>query len=73
MIHQKPNIINILNLCYIFIDLKHIARKMLANFRCSGHNLTVEKGRHTRVEMECRFCSFCLERNVFSIEDEFRF
>ena len=31
----------------------------------------IEKGRHTNVEREFRFCPFCVDRNVFSIEDEF--
>ena len=56
---------------YLFTDLTYIARKMLAYFRCSGHNLMIEKSRHPNVEREFSFCPFCLDRNVFSIEDEF--
>ena len=56
---------------YLFTDLSYLGRKTLANFRCSGHNLMIEKGRHMQVERECRFCPFCLERNVYSVEDEF--
>ena len=33
----------------------------------------IEKGRHMQVEKEYRFCPFCLERNVYSIENEFHF
>ena len=33
----------------------------------------IEKDRHMQVEREIRFCPFCLERNVYSIEDEFHF
>ena len=58
---------------YLSIDLSYICRKTLANFRCSRHNLAIEKGRHTNVEREYRFCQFCLQRNVYVVEDEFHF
>ena len=58
---------------YLFTDLSYIARKTLANFRCSGHKLMIEKGRHTDVGREFRFCPFCLGRNVYTVEDEFHF
>ena len=58
---------------YLSIDLSYICRKTLANFRCSSHNLAIEKGRHTNVEREYRFCQFCLQRNVYVVEDEFHF
>ena len=28
---------------YLFTDLTYVARKTLANFRCSGHNLMIKK------------------------------
>ena len=58
---------------YLSIDLNFVSRKTLANFRCSSHNLLIEKGRHLNIEREYRFCPSCLERNVFTIEDEFHF
>lgn len=58
---------------YLFIDLNFMCRKTLANFRCGSHNLLIEKGRHQNIEREYRFCPFCLERNVYSVEDEFHF
>lgn len=58
---------------YLFIDLNFLCRKTLANFRCSSHNLLIEKGRHQNIEREYRFCPFCLERNIYSVEDEFHF
>ena len=58
---------------YLFIDLSFLCRKTLANFRCSSHNLQTEKGRHQNIEREYRFCPFCLERNVYTIEDELHF
>ena len=78
MIHPKECIINALsqNLDvekYLFMDLNFRCRKTLANFRCSSHNLLIEKGRHQNIEREYRFCLFCLERNVYSVEDEFHF
>lgn len=58
---------------YLFIDLSFACRKALANFRCSSHSLQIEKGRHANVEREYRFCPFCLERNVYTVEDELHF
>ena len=58
---------------YLFVDLNFICRKTLANFRCSSHNLLIEKGRHLNIEREYTFCPFCLGRNVYSTEDEFYF
>ena len=58
---------------YLFIDLSVIYRKTLANFRCSGHNLQIEKGRHVNIEREYRFYPACLDRNVYVIEDIFYF
>ena len=58
---------------YLFVDLSFVCRKTLANFRCSSHNLQIEKGRHMNVEREYRFCPFCLERNVYIVEDIFHF
>ena len=33
----------------------------------------IEEGRHIQVDRKYKFCPFCLERNVYSIEDEFHF
>lgn len=58
---------------YLFMDLNYTCRKTLANFRCSGHNLQIERGRHLNIECEYRFCPACLDRNVYVIEDIFHF
>lgn len=58
---------------YLLVDLSYAGRSTLANFRCSGHTLMIEKGRHMQIEREYRFCPFCVERNVYTIEDEFHF
>ena len=58
---------------YLSIDLSYICRKTLANVWCSSHNLAIEKGRHTNVELEYRLCQFCMQRNVYVVEDEFYF
>ena len=58
---------------YLFIDLNFRCRKTLANFPCSSHNLLIEKGQHQNIERDYKFCLFCLERNVYSVEDEFHF
>ena len=58
---------------YLFIDLNFLCKKSLAIFRCSSHNLLIEKGLHQNIEKEYIFCPFCLERNVYSVEEEFHF
>ena len=42
----------------------------LCRFRCSGHNLMIEKGRHLNIERSLRLCQFC---NANVIEDEYHF
>ena len=46
------------------------ARNMFCKFRCSSHNLMVEKGRFDDIERRNRLCEFC---NMNCIEDEFHF
>jgi hypothetical protein len=58
---------------YLSISLSYIYKKILSNFRCSGHRLMIERGRHLNIDREFRFCEFCLERNVYSVEDEFHY
>lgn len=48
-------------------------RKVLSRFRCSSHNLEVERGRHDGVLMENRICRFCEARNTTVMEDELHF
>ena len=33
----------------------------------------IEKGRHQHIDRNIRFCPLCLKRNVYVVEDEFRF
>ena len=54
---------------YLLLDLSYLGRKTIAKFRCSSHNLMIEKSRHLHIDREYRFCPFCLERNVYSIEE----
>ena len=35
---------------YLTIDMAYIHRRTLANFRCSNHNLSIETGRHNKIE-----------------------
>ena len=58
---------------YLLIDLNFVCRKSLANIRCSSHNSLIEKRRRQQFEREYRICPFCLERNVYSVEDKFHF
>ena len=55
---------------YLSIDLPFLYKKSLSNFRCSGHCLNVETGRHQHIEREFRFCAHCLKSNVYTVEDE---
>ena len=45
-------------------------RNVLCRFRCSGHNLMIEKGRHLKIERSLRLCQLC---NSNVIEDEYHF
>jgi hypothetical protein len=48
-------------------------RVMFAKFRCSDHQLHIEKGRHTGVIRQERYCDYCKKHNSFCVEDEFHF
>ena len=58
---------------YLNTDLSYIQKKTLSNFRCSSHDLMVEKGRYLKIEREQRFCQLCKQLNFNIIEDEYRF
>ena len=58
---------------YLSIDISYNYRRVLANFRCSAHELMIEKGRHLGIDRNFRNCPICLKRNVYVIEDEFHF
>ena len=45
-------------------------RIALSKFRCSNHNLEVERGRRTNIPHNLRYCLFCLEKGLSHIEDE---
>ena len=58
---------------YISFDIPFELRKLLANFRCSGHSLMTEKGRHNAIDAQYRFCPVCMETNIYVVEDEYHF
>ena len=59
---------------YLSIDLDFKFKKVLSNFRCSSHDLMIEKGRHNSIDRMYRFCPICLKKKrVFVIEDEDHF
>ena len=58
---------------YLTLDLCFKFRQALAKFRCSSHNLMIEKGRHLDLDRIFRNCPFCLKRNIYTIEDEYHF
>lgn len=59
--------------CYLSMPLSYKFKRILSNFRCSGHGLMIEVGRHQNVDRNQRFCKFCLNRNIQVIEDELHF
>ena len=58
---------------YLTLELCFKFRQALAKFRCSSHNLMIEKGRHLDLDRIFRNCPFCLKRNIYTIEDEYHF
>ena len=58
---------------YLQLDISFDLRKILADFRCSGHNLMIEKGRHVNIDREFRFCPICVLTDIFVVEDEYHF
>ena len=47
-------------------------RKANAKFRCSDHDLEIEKGRHKKIPREARLCKLC-ESDEIESEDHFLF
>ena len=58
---------------YLQLDISFDLRKILADFRGSGHNLMIEKGRHVNIDKEFRFCPICVLTDIFVVEDEYHF
>ena len=58
---------------YLSINLPYPWKKCLANFRCSGHMLMIEKGRHLTIVRELRYCPLCLRTGSRVTEDEYHF
>ena len=44
---------------------------MLSNFRCSNHDLMIERGRHLGIDRALRLCPLCKESNLSVVEDEY--
>ena len=53
--------------------MPYLYKKILSNFRCSGHNLMIEKGRHMNIDRHLRFCQYCLKHDIYIAEDEKHF
>ena len=51
----------------------HKYKQLLSNFRCSGHQLMIEKGRHLRIERDLRLCLYCQQQGIYIVEDEVHF
>ena len=58
---------------YSFLDLSFKYRNALAKFRCSSHDLMIEKGRHMHLDRLYRICPLCVRRNAYVLEDEYHF
>ena len=55
---------------YITSQIPFSLKKLLSNFRCSDHDLHIERGRHKGLPVEQRLCTMCTNK---SIEDEAHF
>ena len=55
---------------YILLLDKHVYISVLAKFRCSGHKLLVEQGRHANLSRDLRICKLC---DLNEVEDERHF
>ena len=55
---------------YLHVINSFWARKHLAKFRTSNHDLAIEKGRHAKLERHMRMCNMC---NLGCVEDEYHF
>ena len=64
---HTPNYTTMLNYLQVVSNFKH--RKALSKLRVSDHKLNIEVGRHTKLSLSERICTFC---NV-DIEDEKHF
>ena len=58
---------------FLSLPLSYTFKKVLANFRCSGHNLMIERGRHLKIDRGLRYCQYCLSKNRYTLENEFHF
>ena len=56
---------------YLCVNLPFKLKRLLANLRCSGHNLMIEKVRHQNIDRQFRCCPICLFNSDFHVEDEF--
>ena len=46
---------------YLSTDMCYKFQRRLSNFRCSGHSLMVELGRHQYIDREYRYCPICIK------------
>lgn len=58
---------------YLTSPFPHKYKQLLSNFRCSGHQLMIEKGRHLRIERDLRLCLYCQQQGIYIVEDEVHF
>ena len=58
---------------YLFLDMPYELRRVFARFRCSNHDLMIEKGRHTNIDREYRYCTLCFRRGILVTETELHF
>lgn len=48
-------------------------RKVFARFRCSSHDLMIERGRHINLDREFRYCYICYGKGKSVVETEYHF
>lgn len=56
---------------YLSCDLPKRLRSDIARFRTSSHCLEIEVGRHNKIAVEDRLCKFCVQQNIYAIENEY--
>ena len=58
---------------YLTSPFPHKYKQLLSNFRFSGHQLMIEKGRHLRIERDLGLCLYCQQQGIYIVVDEVHF
>ena len=58
---------------YLNTDRSYLLKHTLSNFRCSSHDLMIDRGRQLPVDSGHRYCQLCIQHNPYPTEDEYHF